>query len=196
MNKTKALLTIALVIAFMSASTAALAASSSTFAGATKDAWLTGKIEAALVLNAHLNPFAINTDVDNGVVHLTGVVRDDIDRDLATEVVKGLDGVVEVKNDLTLDRAKAEASMAERQQSGRRDFGSWVDDATTTAMVKSRLVANENLHGLKIDVDTRDDVVTLSGRVGSSKERELAEQIAGNVGDVEKVRNNLVVDKL
>jgi len=190
----KTLIGTALAIMLTGASATALAAGSSTFVGATKDAWLTGKIEAAFVLNAHLNPFAINTDVNNGAVHLTGVVRDDIDRDLATEVVRGLDGVVSVKNDLTLDRTRAEATMTERNASGKRDFGSWVDDATTTAMVKSRLVANANTSGLKIDVDTRDDVVTLSGRVASGKERELAEQIAANVGDVESVRNNLVVD--
>jgi osmotically-inducible protein OsmY len=169
-------------------------ADSSTFSGAAKDAWLTGKIEAAFVLNAHLNPFAIDTDVDNGVVHLTGTVRDDIDRDLAGEVAKGLDGVVEVKNDIKLDRASAEKTMAERQSAETRDFGSWVDDATTTAMVKSKLIGNSNIAAGKINVDTRDDIVTLSGRVASSKEKELAEQLAANVSDVEDVKNNLVVD--
>jgi len=168
-------------------------ADSSTFTGAAKDAWLTGKIETAFLLNAHLNPFAIDTDVDNGVVHLTGTVRDDIDRDLAREVAKGLDGVVEVKNDIKLDRASAERTMAERSSANTRDFGTWVDDATTTAMVKSKLIGNSNIAAGKINVDTRGDVVTLSGRVGSSKEKELAEQIAGNVGDVEDVKNDLVV---
>jgi osmotically-inducible protein OsmY len=46
---------------------------------------------------------------------------------------------------------------------------------------------------LKIDVDTNDDVVTLSGRVASDKEKQLAEEIAKNAGDVESVRNNLTV---
>jgi osmotically-inducible protein OsmY len=47
---------------------------------------------------------------------------------------------------------------------------------------------------LKIDVDTKDDVVTLTGRVSSREESQLAEEIAKNTGDVESVRNNLVVD--
>lgn len=182
----------ALATTFALASATALA-DSSTFAGATKDAWLTGKIETAFVLNEHLNPFAIDTDVDNGVVHLRGIVNDDIDRDLAAAVVRGIDGVVDVKNDLTVDRTRAEAA-ALKSAADRRDFGSWVDDATTTASVKTKLVANENTSGLKIDVDTHDDVVTLSGRVGSVAERDLAEQLAKSVGDVEQVRNNLVVD--
>jgi hypothetical protein len=33
-----------------------------------------------------------------------------------------------------------------------------------------------------------------TGRVASSKEKELAEQLAANVSDVEDVKNNLVVD--
>jgi osmotically-inducible protein OsmY len=170
----------------------AVLADSATFSGNTKDAWITGKVEMAFLLNGHLNPFAIATDVDNGAVHLTGIVKDGIDRDLAGEVARGIDGVVSVDNDLTVDSERATA--AAKQHATQRDFGSWVDDATTTARVKSRLLANTNTQGLKIDVDTKDDVVTLSGRVKSAEEKSLAGEIARNTGDVESVRNNLVVD--
>ena len=168
-------------------------ADSSTFEGEARDAWITGKIEGAYVLNGYLNPFAIDTDVQNGVVHLQGTVSSDIDRDLAEEIAKGVEGVTDVQNDLVVDEAKAAAAQ-DRKPSGQRDFGSWVDDATTTAVIKSKLLGNANTEGLKIDVDTKDDVVTLSGRVGSSEESRLAEEIAKNTGDVESVRNNLVVD--
>jgi len=168
-------------------------ADSSHFTGAAKDAWITGKLETAFVLNAHLNPFAITTDVDGGVVHLTGMVKTDIDRDLAGAVARGVDGVKSVDNDLTID-PEAAKKAAEARAANRRDFGTWVDDATTTAQVKSRLIANSNTHGLKIDVDTRDDVVTLSGRVQTAEEKALAGQIAHDTGDVKAVRNDLVVD--
>jgi osmotically-inducible protein OsmY len=183
----------ATVLAVTALATSAALADSSTFTGATKDAWITGKIETAFLLNSHLSPFAITTDVDGGVVHLRGVVKDDIDRDLAAEVARGIDGVVEVKNELTIDADRVDAAAKQRATDG-RDFGSWVDDATTTAAVKSKLVGNANTSGLKIDVDTKDDVVTLSGRVKSAAESDLAEQIAKNTGDVKGVRNNLVVD--
>jgi osmotically-inducible protein OsmY len=80
------------------------------------------------------------------------------------------------------------------KQDGDRSFGTWVDDATTTAAVKSKLVGNANTSGVKIDVDTRGDVVTLSGRVASSEEKELAGEIARSTGDVSEVNNQLVVD--
>jgi osmotically-inducible protein OsmY len=173
-------------------------ADSSTFTGATKDAWLTGKIETAFVLNGHLNPFAISTSVDSGAVRLTGTVKDSIDRDLAGEVARGVDGVVSVKNDLKVDeKATNEAAAkakAKSQKGDHRDFGSWVSDATMTARVKSRLIGNSNVHAAKIDVDTRDHVVTLSGRVASSAEKSLAEQLARNTTEVKAVHNNLVVD--
>ena len=187
--KSKAIATAA-GVALSLTSFAALAASSDTFTGAAKDAWITGKVETAFVLNPHLNPFDIDTDVDNGVVHLTGVVKSDIDRDLAVQVAKGVQGVVDVESDIKIDKEVKPI----KAESGKRDFGSWVDDATTTAAIKSKLVANTNTEGFKIDVDTRDDVVTLSGRVESAQESDLAEQIAKNTGDVKAVRNNLVVD--
>jgi osmotically-inducible protein OsmY len=191
MNKTKTLSTTALGALASVAAFGALA-DSSTFQGEARDAWITGKIESAYVLNGHLNPFAINTDVMNGVVHLHGTVASDIDRDLAGAIAEGVEGVTDVKNDLEIDEAKTTAARDERPDD-ERDFGTWVDDATTTAVVKSKLLGNTNTEGLKIDVDTNDDVVTLSGRVASDKEKQLAEEIAKNAGDVESVRNNLTV---
>lgn len=162
------------------------------FSGAAKDAWLTGKLETVFMLNSHLNAFEIDTDVEGGIVQLSGTVESDIDKDLAASLAEGVSGVVEVNNQLMVD---AEVSMDENEVAGQdRKFGTWVDDATTTAAVKSRLLGNEHVKGLKIDVDTRGDIVTLSGRVGSDEQKMLAAEIANNTGDVRDVRNNLVVD--
>jgi osmotically-inducible protein OsmY len=156
--------------------------------GTAKDAWIQGKIETVYTLNTHLSAFAIDTDVTQGAVHLTGKVESDIDRDLAGELAKGVDGVVSVDNDLVIEaKSRQTASTTERP------FNVFVDDTTTTALVKSKLIANPNTKGLKIDVDTRGDIVTLSGSVASAEEKQLAEQLARNAGDVKDVRNQLVV---
>jgi len=189
----KTAITASLAAALSLASSIAFA-DSSTFTGAAKDAWITGKIETAYVLNGHLNPFAITTNVNGGAVHLTGMVKDSIDRDLAGEVAKGVDGVVSVKNDLKVDEKAANEAAAKAHKADHRDFGSVVSDATMTARVKSKLIGNSNVHAAKIDVDTKDHVVTLSGRVASSAEKSLAEQIARNTSEVKTVHNNLVVD--
>ena len=158
---------------------------------AVKDALIVGKLEVVYALNRHLSAFAIDTDVDQGIVHLTGAVESDIDRDLAGEIAAGIEGVVDVDNDLTLVAGAREAGQRER--SGQRSFSAWIDDATTTAAVKSTLLANPNTKGLQIDVDTRGDVVTLTGEVASAEEKQLAEELTRNTGDVKDVRNQLIV---
>ena len=159
--------------------------------GAAKDAWIDGQLEAVYALNRHLSAFAIDTEVDKGIVHLTGKVQADIDRDLAGELAKNIDGVVEVDNNLTI---VADARVTPKEGED-RSFGAWIDDATTTASVKSKLMGNPNTKGMQIDVDTRGDVVTLSGEVASGEEKSLAEELARNTGDVKDVRNQLVVRK-
>lgn len=161
--------------------------------GAAKDAWIDGTLETVYALNRHLSAFAIDTEVDSGVVRLTGNVSHDIDRDLAGELAKNVDGVVEVDNGLVVAAQTGTATSDVDAEDGKRSFGTWVDDATTTASVKSRLVANKNTSGLQIDVDTRGDEVTLSGEVASDQEKSLAEELALSTGDVKSVRNQLVV---
>jgi osmotically-inducible protein OsmY len=159
-----------------------------------KDAFITGKLEGTYLLNRHLNVFTIHPETNKGVVHLTGTVESEIDRDLAGELAKGIDGVVSVKNDLVVKTGSSQAKAANSKDTG-RTFGQFVDDATTTAMVKLKLLADPNINGLKIAVETRGDVVTLSGKVGSAEQKQLAEQLTRNTGDVKNVRNALVIDK-
>jgi osmotically-inducible protein OsmY len=156
-----------------------------------EDAWIDGSIETAFLFNTHLNNFKIDTDVNNGVVTLRGTVESDIDRDLAEEIAKGVEGVARVDNQLVVGTVEPEDR--DRAQAQSRDFRQWAEDATTTAEVKAKLLANDNTEGLAIDVDTRSSVVTLSGEVKSREEAQLAEQIADNVDGVVEVQNELRV---
>ena len=47
-------------------------------------------------------------------------------------------------------------------------------DAATTAAVKTKLLGDTKVGGLGIDVDTKDNVVTLTGKVRSTGERDEA----------------------
>lgn len=161
--------------------------------GAVNDAWIDGTLEAVYALNRHLSAFAIDTEVDGGIVHLTGNVSHDIDRDLAGELAKNVEGVVKVDNGLVVVPDARKALEDIPAEGANRSFGTWINDATTTASVKSRLLANPNTGGLQIDVDTRGDQVTLTGEVASAQEKSLAEQIALSTGDVKSIRNQLIV---
>lgn len=165
----------------------------------TRDAWLDGKLELAYTVNRHLNPFSIDTRVVNGVAHLSGTVESEIDKELAKEVAMGIDGITDVKSELKVDKEMAhdhddmDDDHDRMDDDGDRSFSQWFDDATTTASVKSKLLANEHTEGLEINVDTMYDVVTLSGSVGSSEEKDLAGEVAKNTDGVRDVKNRLEV---
>lgn len=180
----------ALMLAAVTA-TPALAGDDSTkgqaWEGAAHDAWVDGKIEASFTINRYLNPFTIDTSVNDGVVTLSGKVESEIDKNLAGEIARGTSGVKEVRNELEVVPGSREAGKDSR------DFGDYVADATLTARVKYALIANDSTKGLSIDVDTSMGNVTLKGDVDSNEEKQLAGHIAHNVNGVETVDNQLKV---
>jgi len=188
----KHLLTICGLLATISlAATPAFAADNSQ--QPVKDSFISGKLEATYLFNRHLSGSAIHTETTNGVVHLNGTVNSSIDRELAGEIAKGAEGVTSVKNDLVVKAGSSQAST--KSSNSGESFGQYVDDATTTAMVKLKLLADPNVSGLKIGVETKGDVVTLTGKVASSEQKQLAEKLTLNTSDVKKVRNDLTIDK-
>ncbi|MBN7798349.1 BON domain-containing protein [Parahaliea mediterranea] len=153
-----------------------------------REAWMEGKLETAFLLNRHLNNFTIDSEVDGHTVVLSGTVSSDVDRDLAEQIAMNVDGIEEVRNKLEVNR-----DQATDQDSGERKFGTLVEDATLTAEVKMKLLANSNTEGLDINVDTQRSVVTLHGQVASDEKKALAGEIAANVSGVAEVVNRLEV---
>jgi osmotically-inducible protein OsmY len=68
-----------------------------------------------------------------------------------------------------------------------------VDDATITSKVKAALVADPDVKGTQVNVNTYRGVVSLSGFVGSDAEARKATQKAAEVAGVTSVRNDLQV---
>jgi hyperosmotically inducible protein len=74
-----------------------------------------------------------------------------------------------------------------------KTVGETIDDATITARVKTALLNDPQVSGLKIDVDTALGVVTMSGIVKTEGEEQRAIDIARRVGGVRDVRSTLQV---
>lgn len=74
-----------------------------------------------------------------------------------------------------------------------KTVGETIDDATITARVKTALLNDPNVGGLKIDVDTTKGVVTMSGIVKSKAEEERAIQLARQISGVADVKSTLQV---
>jgi hyperosmotically inducible protein len=84
-------------------------------------------------------------------------------------------------------------SAANRAGEATRNAGETVDNATTTGRIKSALIADTTVGVAKIDVDTANDVVTLTGEVDTDAQKARAEEIAKQTEGVTKVVNNLTV---
>ena len=71
--------------------------------------------------------------------------------------------------------------------------GAYVDDAWITTKVKSEMVADKDVKAHKIDVDTKNGVVTLTGSVETWQEANKATDIARSVKGVTAVENDIRV---
>lgn len=167
---------------------------------ASRNAWLDGKLETAYLFNRHLNNFTIDTKVKGDVAYLSGNVDSEIDKSLAEQVALSIEGISSVENMLNVDAEKAreerKLSNSDKQmQSDKRSFAQRIEDMTTTATVKTKLLANDSTGGMDVNVDTMNAVVTLNGKVSSSAEKALVEQIASNTDDVRSVNNSLQVSE-
>lgn len=160
------------------------------FQDAAKDAWREGKLESAFLFNRHLNNFTIDVEVEGSTATLAGKVDSAVDKELAEQVALSIDGIERVDNDLEIGHSRDDHRD---EKSEDREFSDKVEDATLTAEVKLKLLANSETEGMSINVDTLNRAVTLSGEVDSAAEKALAEQIASNVNGVKRVNNELSV---
>lgn len=74
-----------------------------------------------------------------------------------------------------------------------RDTGEVLTDAAITSAVKTKFIAEPGVSGLKIDVDTNDHIVTLTGMVKSKAEANKAMAIARDTKGVKRVVNHLKI---
>jgi len=74
-----------------------------------------------------------------------------------------------------------------------KTVGETIDDTTITTRVKTAMLNDPGVGGLRIDVDTYKGVVTLSGRVKSQTERDQAMALARKVDGVTDVKDALQV---
>jgi hyperosmotically inducible periplasmic protein len=88
------------------------------------------------------------------------------------------------------------ADTTKRETDSTRSMGAAaekVDDATITAKVNASLARDKDLSAIRIDVDTQDGVVTLSGLAPSASAKEHASEVAHKVAGVHSVNNQLTI---
>lgn len=146
------------------------------------------QIWTTYALSPYLRANDLKVSVNNGKATLTGNVEDDVNKDLAKEIALGVGGVKEVDNQIVV-----QADYTPPARSSERSYGEQIDDATITAMVKSKLLWSTYTDGLSTDVDTLMGKVTLTGSADSAVAKELAGSLAKNTKGVLAVNNQLTV---
>lgn len=103
---------------------------------------------------------------------------------------------VDAERALSSAQTKTEAAAHDAAQAA-RDTGNsameLMDDVSVTARVSTGLAQDSVLSALKIDVDTNNGVVTLTGPAPTQEAKERASSIAQGVKGVNSVVNQLVV---
>lgn len=79
------------------------------------------------------------------------------------------------------------------QSASSRSTGQVIDDSAITAKVKAALLADPEVSGMKINVDTNQGTVKLKGEIKSVVLRKKAEELAKGVAGVRAVDNQLIV---
>ncbi len=85
------------------------------------------------------------------------------------------------------------ATGAYKTGTDERTMGRMVDDKTITTKVNMDMVRDPLVKARKIDVDTLEGIVTLTGVVETQEEATRAVEIASQVAGVQRVDNNLQI---
>jgi osmotically-inducible protein OsmY len=75
-----------------------------------------------------------------------------------------------------------------------KTVGETIDDTTITTRVKTAMLNDPAVGGMRIDVDTFKGVVTLSGRVKNETERQQAVSLARRTSGVVEVKDALQIE--
>jgi hyperosmotically inducible protein len=173
------------------------------------DAGITTKVKSKLAADDTVKAYQIDVDTKDKVVTLSGNVDSQAAKDQAVALARGTEGVADVVDNITVAGGSA-AMPGENPPAGgesgaviggnapnpepNRPVGQVMDDAAITAAVKAKLLADPTVGGLKIDVDTRNGVVYLTGdHMKSQAEIDQAIKLAKETSGVKSVENKLVI---
>lgn len=149
------------------------------------DAWIGMKIKTMLMFHRNVSGIKTTVDVNGGVVTLSGKASSEAQKELTNEYVKDINGVTSVKNEMVID--DKDTSFVEK-------VGDNIDDISITTQVKTGLLLHRSTSILKTKVTTEKGVVTVSGKVKNSAEKDLVGKIVNDIKGVNGLINELTIE--
>ncbi len=183
--------------------TAAAVAATMTIGCAQTDPGISTAVKTKLAADDTVRATDINVDTKNGVVTLKGEVPSAAAKTRALELAKATDGVRDVVDAITVTPAATPTTGTTPPPSDpqrkpgdpARDVSETLGDAGITTAIKTKMLADTTVSGLKIDVDTTNAVVTLKGDVSSAAEKRRAIELARETNGVKSVKDELKIVK-
>jgi len=152
---------------------------------ANSDAWIKEKVETTLALHRSVHDSKIEVSVKDGIVTLKGIAANEAKKELATAYAEDVEGIKNVKNEMTV------SSSWKVTYDKSADY---IDDASITAQVRYALLSHRSTSVLKTKVETKNGVVTLSGKAKNAAERTLATLLANDINGVQAVINLMTIE--
>ena len=147
------------------------------------DAWLTTKVKTMLLFHRNVSAMT-EVKTKDGIVTLQGEATSQAQKDLTTEYAKDVEGVKDVKNEMTVTKTSKKT----------RTVGQKIDDASITAQVKITLLYHRSTSALKTSVTTKKGEVILRGKAKNAAEKDLATKFANDVNGVKGVKNRMTIE--
>jgi len=168
------------------------------------DSDLVSAVKVKLHSDPKLAASDINVKSDNSIVKLDGKVTSADDEKRAVHLASSVPGVTRVESELKIDntitndeikdRVKEDDRAAKKEMEAQTpDSKHPMDDAAITAKVKMTLAEDHLLSAFNINVDTKNQVVTLTGTVKNELAARHAVQVAQAVDGVKSVNSVLTV---
>lgn len=146
------------------------------------DTVVTTRVKTALVKDPDVKGFDFKVETRKGEVQLSGFVDSQAQVDHAIAVTRGVEGVKNIDNKVSLKGAAT-------------TVGNQVDDGIVTAKVKTALLADASVKSLDIAVVTRKGEVQLSGFVDSQGQIDHAIEVVRGIAGVRTVGNEMSIKK-
>ena len=151
----------------------------------TSDAGLRDKVKSALMFHRSVSAENTEVDVKDGVVTLRGTAASYAQKDLTTEYARDVDGVNDVKNEMTVSKTgdnSLPTAIVEK-----------IDDASITAQVNMALLFHRSTSFLHTTVTTKRGVVTVGGSAMNAAEADLVSKLISDIHGVKSVNNQMTI---
>lgn len=152
---------------------------------ANSDAWLHDKVKATLLFHKSVKAATTEVDVKDGIVTLRGNAASEAQKELTSEYAKDVEGVKEVKNEMTALTAAEIKPLS---------TGEKIDDVSVAALVRMALMLHHSTSGIYTTVAIRRGVITVGGRARTAVQKDLVTKIIKDVNGVKKVKNLMTLE--